>query len=108
MSIKGPDLHVDYGFAYPVRVEADTSLDFTGATVVFRIGVLGPVAGTIAAPLVELTLGVTGPRTATGVVPALSTRLDPDVPYGYHVEVVEQGYLVVHGRLTVERSVGSS
>ena len=110
MAAKGPDIHVDYGYAFPVRVESDTSLDFTGQVVVFRVGLPGPVAGEIAAPLIEYALTVTAARSAIGTVPTTDTDLDPAVVYGYHVSVgTGTGrYLVVHGRLTVERAVGAS
>ncbi len=107
MAIKGPDIHGDYGFALPVRVEADASLSFTDEVVAFRIGIPGPVGGELAEALVDLTLTVASARLASGIVPASDMQLDPSLVYGYHVSVgVGEGcYLVNHGRLTIERSV---
>lgn len=108
MATTGPDIHFDYGYTYPIRVDSDASLVLTGKTVIFRVGVPGPVAGVIAAPLIELTLTVAGPHTALGTVPAIDTaELEPGVVYGYHVQIVEDGWLVSTGRAFCRPAVGS-
>ncbi len=110
MARKGPDIHIDYGYALPVRVVGDSTIDWTTGgdhELVFRVGVVGPVEGVVDAPLIEQALTVTSATTASGTVPATDTELDPGV-YSYHVHDVTAGWLVVHGRCTVERSVGAS
>lgn len=109
MAIKGPDIHLDYGYAYPLRVVGDSTCDWTTGgdhELVFRVGVPGPVEGVVATPLIETSLTVTGIRAAAGTVPSGDTELDPGTVYGYHVEDVTEGCLVVHGRCVVERAVG--
>jgi len=110
MAIKGPDIHFDYGWACPVRVEGDSTITFTGQTVVFRWGVVTPDSdGELAEELGSLTLSVTGARTAVGTVPRADTRVDPslaDLGYNTSVGEGESAYLVNHGRLIVKRSVG--
>lgn len=110
MAIKGPDVHFDYGWACPIRIEADSSIDFTGQTVVFRWGVTTPDGdGVIEAELGSLELTVSGARTAVGTVTRADTRVDPelaDLGYNTSVGTGESAYLVNHGRLIVKRSVG--
>lgn len=111
MATKGPDAHFDHGFAFPVRVEGDSSIVWDETSVVvFRWGTPGPVEGVLAVPLGEVVLGVTGARTAIGTVPASETAIDPALVYGYNVSVGEgeARYLVVHGRLTVGLAVPGS
>lgn len=109
MSASGPAIHLDYGHAYPYRVEADTSLDLTGETVVFRVGIPGPRAGEIVAPVLEHTATVSSSRLAIGTVPASATQIDPIpvVPYGYHISigVGESRRLLVHGACTIGLAV---
>lgn len=110
MAIKGPDVHFDYGWACPIRIEADSSIDFTGQTVVFRWGVVTPDSdGELESELGSITLAVSSARTAVGTVPRSDTRIDPSLDgLGYNTSVGtgESAYLVNHGRLLVKRSVG--
>jgi len=110
MANKGPDIHFDYGWACPIRVEGDSSIDFTDETVVFRWGVVTPDSdGELDEELGSITLAVSSARTAVGTVPRSDTRVDPDLAdLGYNTSVGtgESAYLVNHGRLVVKRSVG--
>jgi len=109
MAIKGPDIHFDYGWACPVQVDGDSTIDFTGETVTLRWGTPGPDAeGEIEDELGSLELSVSAPRTAFGIVPRASTRISPSEVYAYNVSVGddENAYLVTHGLLRVRTSVG--
>lgn len=107
MAYTGPEIHADYGYALPIRVEADTSLDFTDdalSPIVFRVGT--PAASLESGPLIEVTLAASSKRVAFGQVDASALRLTPG-EYGYAVSVAtgEGRSLIVHGRFRVVPSV---
>lgn len=100
MAHTGPAAHADYGYALPIRVDADTSLDFTGSDqpVVYRIFRAGST-------VVEFELAVASKRVASGTVPASEMRITPgEYSYSTSAGIGESRILVNHGRLTVVAS----
>jgi hypothetical protein len=83
MAHKGPSITANYGYALPIRVEADTSLDFTEQQpVVLRIGQRG--APPDDEPALTLELTPISARVATGTIQATALQLEPG-EYAYLV-----------------------
>lgn len=109
MSHKGPDIEVDYGYAYPFRVlRADSDIPaFTGQTITFRIGVPGPVDGSLPTPLVEVEATPLSDDEAIGTTSDADMEIDPSKVYAYHFHMAGFG-IIERGRCTIALAVGST
>lgn len=98
-------VEADYDYPKFIGHQADSTYSILEDDVVaFRVGVPGPVDGSIDSPLVEQVLTRSGAKTASATVPAASLRFDPG-DYAYHVWIQRLG-VVARGIFRLNKSLG--